>query len=55
MRYQEELREKYNPDDIFKKHILEENTIKDEACLVKYKESIFKRFIIKIKSIFHIS
>lgn len=52
---QKELIEKYNPDDIFKKYISEENTVKDEVALSEYKESIFKKFINKIKNVFHIS
>ena len=50
-RYQDELRKKYDPDNIFKKHI-QENIIKNEVGLVEYKESIFKRLINKIKSFF---
>ena len=50
-RYQDELRKKYDPDNIFKKHI-QENIVKNEVSLVEYKESIFKRLINKIKSIF---
>lgn len=50
-RYQDELRKKYDPDNIFKKHI-QENIIKNEVGLVEYKESIFKRLINKIKSLF---
>ena len=50
-RYQDELRKKYDPDNIFKKHI-QENIIKNEVSLVEYKESIFKRIINKIKSLF---
>ena len=57
-RIENELREKYNPDDLFKKHIedknVTENDIQSEVTLVEYKESIFKRFINKIKDIFHI-
>jgi len=57
-RYQEELREKYNPDNILKKrnqeNEIEENIIQNEVALVEYKESIFKRFINKIKSFFNI-
>lgn len=57
-RYQEELREKYNPDNIFKKrnqeNQIEENIIQNEVALVEYKESIFRRFINKIKSTFNI-
>lgn len=51
-------REKYNPDNIFKKRNREdeikENTIQNEVALVEYKESVFKKFINKIKSIFKI-
>jgi len=57
-KFQDELREKYNPDNIFKKHIqenkIEESTVKEEVALVENKESIFKKFINKIKSIFNI-
>ncbi len=55
-KYQAELREKYNPDNIFKKRtqesVIEEKNIEKEFALVEYKESIFKRFINKLKSIF---
>lgn len=55
---EEELREKYNPDNIFKKYIqgniIEEKVTENEVALVEYKESIVKRFINKIKSIFNI-
>lgn len=54
-KYQEELREKYNPDNIFKKHNQEKNIEEDvvkELAMVEYKESIFKKIINKIKSIF---
>lgn len=58
-RYQQELRNKYNPDDIFKKHNedknVTDNDIQNEVALVEYKESIFKKFINKIKNIFNIS
>ena len=51
-----EKREKYNPESIFKKHIqnnkLEENITKDEVAMIEYKESIFRKIINKIKSIF---
>lgn len=54
--HQEKLIQKYNPDNIFKKHNkenkIEENTIQKEVALVQYKESIFKKFINKIKEIF---
>lgn len=50
-RYQDGLRKKYNPDNIFKKQV-QENIMKNEVALVEYKESIFKRLINKIKSLF---
>ena len=55
---EEEKFKKYNPENIFKKsnqeNKIEENIIQNEVALVEYKESIFKRFINKIKSIFNI-
>lgn len=58
LKYQEELREKYNPDNIFKKrnqeNEIEEISIQNEVALVEYKESILKKIIDKIKNIFHI-
>lgn len=51
-KYQEELREKYNPDNIFKnkKKIVEENV--EETAMIEYEEdSLFikiKRFILKL-------
>lgn len=51
--YQEKLREKYNPDNIFNKK--QENIIEQEnnqLHLTKYKESFFRKFINKIKSFF---
>lgn len=60
-KHEAELREKYNPDNVFKNvrkdtHI-GENTVEDSAenqiSMVKYKESIVKRILIKIKRIFH--
>ncbi len=56
-KYQEELSEKYNPNDIFKKPSQENNSIEnivanETTAMVEYKESIFKRIINKIKSIF---
>lgn len=50
-RYQDGLRKKYNPDNIFKKQV-QENIMKNEVALVEYKESVFKRLINKIKSLF---
>ena len=59
LKYQQELREKYNPDNIFKKRTqesaIEEKNIENEFALVEYKESIFKKLINKIKNIFHMN
>lgn len=53
-RYQDELRKKYDPDNIFKKQV-QENIIKKEVALVEYKEPIFRKLINKIKNIFHMN
>lgn len=45
MKFQEQLKEKYNPNSIFEDNIQsEENTI-SETALVEYKESILKKII----------
>ena len=44
------MREKYNPNDIFKKNIKQNNN-----DIVKYKESIFKKIINKLKNIFNVN
>lgn len=58
-KHQLEIREKYNPDNIFKKHNqvkeIKDNIVKNENSLVEYKETFFTRFINKIKNIFHIN
>ena len=52
--YQKELREKYNPDNIFKEKVIKENNdIKENLSIIEYKESFFIRFIKKIKSLFN--
>lgn len=53
-RYQQELRNKYNPEDIFKKN-KQENIVENQVSMIEYKEPLFKRFISKIKSIFHMN
>lgn len=53
-RYQDELRKKYDSDNIFKKRV-QENIIKKEVALVEYKEPIFRKLINKIKNIFHMN
>lgn len=48
-----ELRNKYNPDDIFKKRYnIEDNKEINNVMLVEYKESIFKKIINKINNYF---
>ena len=57
LRHQAELREKYNPDNLFKKQEQLKNiedVMKNEVAMTEYKESIFKKFINKMKSIFNI-
>ena len=51
--YQKKLDEKYNPDNIFENKILDfiENTT-NPTEITEYKESIFKKLINKLKSIF---
>ena len=53
--YQKVLKEMYNPDCLFEKRIksMEEKKT-DEVVMMEYKESIFKRFMNKIKNIFKI-
>ena len=53
--YQKELREKYNPDSIFKEKAIvkENNDIKENLSIIEYKESFFIKFIKKIKSLFN--
>lgn len=52
--YQQELKEKYNPDNIFNKNIQENSDTTNKISIVKYKESIFKKIFDKIKWIFNI-
>lgn len=51
-----ELREKYNPDNIFKKNIAEIEPNYEETAIIKYREQSFlKRLFEKIKSLFRIN
>ena len=55
-KYQEELRKKYNTDNIFQKNNREnkqEKTTEEQVALVEHKESVIRKLINKIKSIFH--
>ena len=49
--FEKQLREQYNPDNIFNRN--NEGTNIKEVALVEYKESILKRIIAKIKNIFY--
>lgn len=53
-RIENELREKYNPDNLFKKKEETENTSipKENAIIEVKKESIFRKIINKIKAFF---
>ena len=56
IKYQEELREKYNPDNIFKnkaKEVVDTITKNENTSVVSYKESFFSKIISKIKLFFH--
>lgn len=56
IKYQNELREKYNPDNIFKdrqRNIQTEQVKTENTSIVTYKESFFSKIISKIKLIFH--
>jgi len=54
-KYEEELREKYNPDNIFKEKQKSINDLKDnQTQLIEYKETILKRILNKIKKILNI-
>ena len=56
IKYQAELREKYNPDNIFKNRnnsTQKEESIENESvALIEYKENIFKKMINKILKFF---
>lgn len=54
-KFEEELREKYNPDNIFNNTVSEpiSEPVKEEVAMTEYKESFFTKLINKIKSIFH--
>ena len=56
IKYQEELREKYNPDNIFKdrqKTTEYVETQEENTEIATYKESFFSKIISRIKLIFH--
>lgn len=53
-KYQDEIREKYNPDNLFKSKTpnIETEQI-DNVSMIEYKESIFVKIINKIKKLFY--
>lgn len=52
-KYQEELREKYNPDNIFKRNNKKQKTRDmEEVSMVEYKESLLKKITNLIKGMF---
>ena len=56
IKYQNYMREKYNPDNIFKnrqKNVEYTEKPKENGEIVAYKESFFSKIISKIKLIFH--
>lgn len=56
-KHQAEIREKYNPDNLFKKRSTqqEEYVVTKEVAMVEYKEPFLKRIFNKIKRMFHIN
>lgn len=55
LKYQEELKEKYNPDNVFKdkkERIIQDKVEDTKSMMVEYKESFITKIIKKIKSIF---
>ena len=49
---EEELREKYNPDNIFKNKQQESSVATESVAMVEYKENLFKRIWNKFISLF---
>lgn len=58
-KYQERLREKYNPNDLFKNKtqitIQQVKPEQNDSALIIVKETFFTKFIKKLKGIFHIN
>ena len=51
---QTELREKYNPDNIFKKEEPKiETEVQNNVAVIEYKKTIFDKFLNKIKQFFN--
>lgn len=58
IKHDEEMREKYNPDNLFKeskqKFEVQENRIEIQEAMLTYKESKWKKIVDKIKNVFQI-
>lgn len=52
-KYQEEMRMKYNPDNIFKRKLEKENIKKQEINIVEYKENFYQKILKLIMKLFH--
>ena len=54
-KFNEELREKYNPDNIFNNTTISSShePVKEEVAITEYKESLITKIINKLKAIFH--
>ena len=55
--HEENLRKKYNPENIFKnkKNVYTKEAVENNMAVIEYKENIFRRVINKIKNIFTIN
>ena len=51
--YQQDIRNKYNPENMFIKN-KREKIVENQVSMIEYKEPLFKKIISKIKSRFHI-
>lgn len=51
-KYQKDLREKYNPDNIFKDKVAKAKPVENSIAIVEYKESIFTKIKNWFKRIF---
>lgn len=52
--YQQDIRNKYNPENMFIKN-KREKIVENQVSMIEYKEPLFKKIISKIKSRFHIN
>ncbi len=48
-KYQEEINEKYNPDNLFKNSKKCEENLEENTQMIEYKESVFQKIVLKIK------